>query len=456
MDHRRLALVSALFAVFSAPVLAGYAVPADPPGFARGGPWGSGFGYATNAANDQTFGRIVHQPGGVKVPIPGGHTTMPASYRFAQNAPKFAARIVFAHPGLRTAAGIATWLGIAQLIWDESEGVWKKIGSAQSDPDGYIYRHAVGFPWHNDMRTACEDGARHWESGSPKLSIQVISTDFSNNRCKVKKFYDGQDVGEDWISVQKEKSDLQCPPGWQKTPAGCVSPALTQPQFEEELAPAGQPSTMPETVPGELPYPSPLPIDPAPSPWINPEPGPNPQTRPRFVPSGDPVPNPKYDPNAEPSPQNQPFIQPGVRIQPSPTPQEPFRVDIQPVDKPLPTPEPEAEQDEGPGQNPNTKPQENPGLCDQYPDILACGKMDDVSPEEVNDEQKTISINPEPGWGAENSACPAPKTATVHGIGLEMSWQPFCDFATGIRPVVIAMAWVSAFLLVLGVSRRES
>lgn len=454
MDHRRLALVSAFLAAFSVPVFAGYAVPADPPGFTRGGAWGPGFGYATNAANDQTFGRIVHQPGGVKVPIPGGHTTMPASYRFAQNAPKFAARIIFAHPGLRTAAGIASWLGLAKIFWDDVEKLWKQIPEGTAEPsDGYEY-YMSGTGYHTSPIGACTEYVSLGQ-GKENPRVEPFGSGWT---CRYRTF---------WIDSQGKKNVINenagtaisirpsaCPSGWYQTPAGCVQQpppiTLTPEQFEDTLP--GQP--MPETVPKELPYPSPLPVDPVP--WINPEPGPNPETRPRFIPSGDPVPNPKYDPNAEPSPQNQPYIQPGVRIQPSPTPQEPFRVDIQPVDKPLPTPTPEPEQDEGPGQNPNTKPQENPGLCDMYPDILACGKMDDVSPEEVNDEQKTISITPEAGWGAENSACPAPKTATVHGINLEMSWQPFCDFATGIRPVVIAMAWVSAFLLVLGVSRRES
>lgn len=209
---------------------------------------------------------------------------------------------------------------------------------------------------------------------------------------------------------------------------------------------------MPERVPWELPYPSPLPVE---RPWINPAPGPDPEHRPRFVPTGDPVKNPDYNPSADPSPDNQPWKQPGVRIVPSPTDAEPWRVDYQPTNRPASGPEPQPDQDEGPGQgNPSDKPIENADLCEKHPDIVACAKMDEVQPEDVDNEDKPLTITPENGWGNENAACPAPVTKQVAGLNLEMSWQPFCDFAKGIRPVVIAMAWLSAALLVLGIARK--
>ena len=129
---------------------------------------------------------------------------------------------------------------------------------------------------------------------------------------------------------------------------------------------------------------------------------------------------------------------------------------MQPVDKPTPTPDPQQEQDEGPGQDSNAKPQENPGLCDQYPDIVACAKLGEapeVKP--VKNEEKTLEIKKENGWGPENGTCPAPKTATVAGVALEMSFQPLCDFSTGIRPVIIGLAWISAVLGFLGLSRKD-
>jgi hypothetical protein len=37
-----------------------------------------------------------------------------------------------------------------------------------------------------------------------------------------------------------------------------------------------------------------------------------------------------------------------------------------------------------------------------------------------------------------------------------MSWEPFCQFADGIRPIVIAFAWITAILGFMGLSRKGS
>ena len=455
MDHR-VALIAVLLAFSSSACWSGYAYPADPPGFQRGGPWGSGFGYSTNAANDQTFGRIVHTPNGPTAPVPGKPTKMPASYRFASNAPKFAARIIFMHPGVRTAAGIAAWLGLANIVWDEAMKAWKiQGGDGSTVSDGYEYKAtASGSAWKSTAQEACNDWkntlSQTW-AGSYEYTSSVPQAD---GTCMLTwRSIAGGNTGTEYQGYERRNSD--CPAGWYRTQGGlCTQTPQQQPLTQEQFEDALQPRPMPETVPKELPYPSPLPIDPIP--WINPEPGPNPQTRPRFVPNGDPVKNPNYDPNAQPSPENQPYIQPGTRINPSPTEKDPFRLDIQPVDKPTPTPDPQQEQDEGPGQDPNAKPQENPGLCDQYPDIVACAKLGEApQPKPVNNEDKTLEITKEQGWGPENGTCPAPKTATVAGVALEMSFQPLCDFSTGIRPVIIGLAWISAVFGFLGLSRKD-
>lgn len=456
MDHR-VALIAALLAFSSSACWSGYAYPADPPGFQRGGPWGSGFGYSTNAANDQTFGRIVYTPNGPTAPVPGKPTTMPASYRFAQNAPKFAARIIFAHPAVRTAAGIAAWLGMANIVWDEAMKAWKiQGGDGSTVSDGYEYKALLdgANQWHSSPSGACNEG------------LQILNTIYSGEYVYSLKGFTSNKCSYQWHAVDTPgakydqniniaKKVSSCPSGWYRTQGGlCTQTPQQQPLTEEQFEEALEPRPMPETVPKELPYPSPLPIEPIP--WINPEPGPNPQTRPRFVPNGDPVKNPDYDPTAEPSPQNQPFIQPGTRIKPSPTDKDPFRLDMQPVDKPTPTPDPQQDQDEGPGQDSNAKPQENPGLCDQYPDIVACAKLGEApEAKPVKNEEKILEIKKENGWGPENGTCPAPKTATVAGVALEMSFQPLCDFSTGIRPVIIGLAWISAVFGFLGLSRKD-
>jgi len=36
------------------------------------------------------------------------------------------------------------------------------------------------------------------------------------------------------------------------------------------------------------------------------------------------------------------------------------------------------------------------------------------------------------------------------GGSITMSYQPYCDFASGINPLIITFAWLSAGLLVIG------
>lgn len=452
MDRPAKLLIGAVLGLLGVSAFAGYAQLADPPGFS-GGPGDWKF---APSANDSHFGKVVHQPNGLKFPVGGRPVTMPAGYRFAANAPRIAAAILFNNPYVRAAVGIAGWLLAGKVIWDEVEKVWREVSDDNLDKNEYKVTHGNITKWASNRELACGDYVTYLNTNRPNQFTSFAYDSVVGDTCYVNQFdsrYPNEKI-KTAGGIQKRTSPGECPEGWKSSPAGCLSPALDQPTFVEKLNDPNISKPMPDTVPWELPYPSPLPVE---EPWINPAPGPNPEHRPRFVPTGDPTKNPNYDPNAEPSPENQPWIQPGVRIKPSPTPDKPWQVDVQPIDRPQPNPDPLGEEDEGTGQGkPGDKPQEQSDLCAKNPDIVACAKMDEVSPDKVNNEDKTLVITPEQGWGNENASCPAPVTKQVAGLSLEMSWQPFCDFATGIRPVVIAMAWLSAVLLVLGIARKES
>lgn len=447
-----------LLALFGACAHAGYAQLAPPERFGGAYP---NFTFAPSA-NDSRYGKVAFQPNGLKVPVPGSPVTMPAAYKFAANAPRFAAAVVLANPALRTAIGIATWLGLAGLVWDEVNKVWKKNsidpGSGTTVSDGYLY-FVSGYESFTTSSTP--DGAcKKWvDLYNPAAEGPDYYSTFSginsNNQCVrtlvyTKNSYYNQNSTANLV----KKDNSSCPAGWYVTPAGCVQTPppqdVNQEQLKEELA--NKP--MPDTVPWELPFPTPLPVE---QPIINPEPGTNPQPRPKFVPTGDPVANPNYDPNAAPSPQNQPYIQPGIRVQPSPTPQEPWRVDVQPVNRPTPTtnPGPDPDPTTEPGDGDQPKPEEQQSLCEKHPDILACQKLDQPEAKELAKEDINISITPVSGWGAENAACPAPRAVQVAGRAVEISWQPVCDFASGLRPLVIALAWLSAVSMVIVVARRN-
>ena len=102
MDHPSRLIVGVLLASLGAFAHAGYAQLADPPGFS-GSPGDWKF---APSANDAHFGKVVHQPNGLKFPVGGTPVNMPAGYRFAANAPRIAAGIIFMNPYVRTAASI--------------------------------------------------------------------------------------------------------------------------------------------------------------------------------------------------------------------------------------------------------------------------------------------------------------------------------------------------------------
>lgn len=177
-----------------------------------------------------------------------------------------------------------------------------------------------------------------------------------------------------------------------------------------------------------------------------------PEIEPQRVPVGSPV--------AKPGTIPQQYVQPFIDVVPRPTLAEPWRVDLVPVDvtsedpvgvgdvTPIGEETPEGEPGAG---------EPKPELCDLYPDVLACQKMGTLNEEVL--PQSTVSvaaITPESGFGEGAGSCPEPRTGTVMGRQVAMTWQPMCDLANGIRPVVIAVAWLAAIAGFLGLSRKDA
>lgn len=344
---------------------AGYAQLAPPGG------WGPGT-YAPSA-NDASYGRIIYSPNGPTANVGGQAVKMPAAYRLAANAPRVAAAAIFLNPYVRAGVAIASWLGLAKLVWDAVNQKWVSTDNLNGYPvsDGYTYRinaASVDSGIHYSASSACSawiaaaiayDGIQRTQTGSANLSCSWTGSPWPN----------GASLG---ISRTAASS---CPVGWYVTPAGCVQTPPPKPLTQKEFEDALSPKPMPERVPQELPQPTPLPIE-TPSPWINPEPGPSPAHRPLFVPTGDPVPNPNYDPNAPASPENQPWYQPGTRIVPSPTADQPWRVDYRPVDRPQPTSQPNPNPQPGTDPTDKPKPEDQQDLCQKNPNIVACENGD--------------------------------------------------------------------------------
>lgn len=380
---------------------------------------GGGFGYAA-AANDQVFGRVVFQPGALTTQVGGQAVKMPAAYRFAANAPRIAAAAIFLNPYVRAGVGIATWLGISKVVWDEVSKQW--LGPTENSTVKYQYLSRSGA-WLDDWDQACKSFRGDYFAWVERGV---------NGWCS----WPGGGLAQGLETRQIEGTSTEMKP-------------LTQEQMVNLLNPANQVGwPMPSTVPQELPQPTVLPVE---QPVVNPAPGPNPAQQPQFVPTGNPVKNPNFDPSKAISPSNQPYIQPGVRIVPAPTPAQPWRVDMQPVNRPVASENP----DETPNdENPEDKPQDAPSLCDKHPDIVACQKLGDIDAKPLEKKTVTLAINREEGFGPVNGSCPAPRDFVVMGQSFAFKWDFFCQFADGVRPIIVGVAYILAVMSFMGLSRK--
>jgi hypothetical protein len=94
-------------------------------------------------------------------------------------------------------------------------------------------------------------------------------------------------------------------------------------------------------------------------------------------------------------------------------------------------------------------PPEPPVLCDKYPDSLACldvGKPDQTPEVPVVE----VPFNYQPFFLSSVESCPAPVAASVMGFNINMTFQPMCDLAYGVRPIILAVGLFIAAGIVAG------
>lgn len=323
MDHRIKALIAASLLSLSGLACAGYAQATPPKGWVPP-PAGSGApgGFVgTSAANTATFAQNTVRTN-ASLNVGGRIVTIPAQFRFAQNAPRYAAAAIMRHPYIRTAAAVASWLGAAGLIYDEVSGLWTTPDSTygiEFQSDGYEYNVSYAdSQWFGTASSACSHAvavvnARQtdgWTLSNPGVE---------NGRCLHDyKRPDGSLYARKGWSINKRTS--ACPSGWYVTPAGCVQnpppKTITQEEAIDELT--GHP--MPDEIPNWVPEPLPVEL---------------PSFPPFFVPSSEPRVNPNYNPALPASPDNAPYYQPGVEVKPAPTASTPWQVSITPQNQPV-------------------------------------------------------------------------------------------------------------------------
>lgn len=471
MDHRFKLVAAALLSASSVFAFAGYALPADPPGFGRTPSGGFTWTPASNAPTIGGGSPAANGPTFAKGPGPGlpsGHGKPPAAFRMAPptaaggGASRFLAGQIARGliPGLGLALGLA-WL--AQQCIEKRDGGWVMTcgeGSGTKS-DGYEYKgQRPEHQWHPDIASAAADqliymktqlnpmyqmysGVQTSPSGIPFYAWTVYSTRATPTSPWV---VQQQQYG---ISIQRRQSS--CPQGWYQTPAGCTQSPQLQPVTPEQIEDIMAPLPLPSVLPGGVPYP----LDPA-APGVfnptNPGPGIIPMPQPWWSPSG--------SPKAVPGTDRPQYVQPGTKWEPRPTPSEPWRLETTPENKtgedPNGVPEPGTDPDAEEGGGGSGEPAPTPDLCEKNPDILACQKpnLGSLEPKTVTNKDQPLTIEQSGGFGPSTAGCPADRTKTVSFGTVSFPYAPICQFAEGVRPIVVGMAWLLAGFSFFGLSRK--
>lgn len=440
------ALIASVLLLASGLASAGYAQLEPPSGWTTGGGGSGSVGTLKNlkkAANAGQFvGKTVITDGSLSVA--GRTVKIPAALRFAVNAPRFGAGRIFFNPWLAGGALVGGWLAEKLIRWNEELQQWEVPGEeGQWVASGHRYGiSADGQAFIGESREeVCSKANAH--RGYVNLGPRkhpVLGSWLCYGRTA------GTEIG--WAPIN-DLGPSPCPAGWYSTPAGCLqNPGyrpIVEPEFSERLTESPMPDLLPGETPDDWPWPFQLPR-------INPGPAPEYEPKPAFIPTGDPAPNPNYDPDAEPSPENQPYIRPGIHLKPANTPELPWNVDLNPIDRPSPDDVPNPEPDlggnpESPGDKPKSPDQV--GLCDQYPDILACEKLRPPEPDEIESKEVDFDFQPESGFNGAG-VCPQPISVTLDGRTYSFKWDGLCNALELLKPLMLAFAWVFAAFILLG------
>jgi len=89
-------------------------------------------------------------------------------------------------------------------------------------------------------------------------------------------------------------------------------------------------------------------------------------------------------------------------------------------------------------------------FCADNPDSKICadeelGTVDDTA---VTNESRSVSITPVSIGSA--GVCPSPSPFIIAGQTKYFSWTTYCDFASGIKPIMLVFAWLSAAGILIG------
>lgn len=419
---------------------AGFVHVAPPPGFTQ---VGVDWWYTKAAANAATIAQNTVRTNAA-LNVGGRAVVIPVAARYAANAASVAAAGSWLIPAVIVgAAAVAAyhWFNTAGL--EVENGVWIKRNSEEKcGPPDVCYEYMAtsigGAPlaptYEKTISSALRAAIAQYHNGSWVVTIVTAAYPGS-----VVQFNSGDgNIFNNNVSIARRVI-----PPWDMSHATPVT--------QSEMAAQMANKPMPDDVPDALPFP--LPVD---DPVLNPDPALNPQTT--RVSNGMPQRVPDSDP-AE-------FKTPVVDLVPAPIEGDPWRLDAQPKDitsedpTPLPDTEPLPAPDPANPNNPNNpkeKPKDDPfDLCQAHPEILACaelGKAPDA--ESLEEKTKDVNVTPMSGWGG-GGTCPSAKVVHVAGRDVPIPFDLVCDFMSGLKPIILALAWLSAAMILIGARGGDS
>lgn len=387
--------------------------------------------------------------GGATVNVGGRAVTMPATYRFAANAPSVIARAALATPYGRAASFIA-WAVAAGWAWSEAEQRWlaPAVQAAYADTVYFWVLGSSENPRYHSIGELCNAQSGTAYNGATRLVAGSSAAWPGSQQCQV--YTDAPGTNPDyWANVNQgviARPGYTCgdvysthPTGAKvSVPQGHACPTgVMHPADDEDADVLPDLAPMPADVPAEADDYIPLPMQ-------------NPELEPVRVPMGAPVPVANTNPQA--------YDQPVADVWPAPSTDEPFRVDVQPgtVRGTSPTGVTDVEHLGG-GAAPPAEPASSPGLCAEFPDIAACQRLGvATSPGAIPTQDVPLTFDSPVSFGPSDAACPAPRVMQTSLAGsLELSYEGACMFADGVRPIVIAMAYLASIFAFFGIGSRD-
>jgi hypothetical protein len=413
-------VVALLLGLLVLPAFAGYAQLAPPPGFSSvGGVSTMPVGAAANGAR-YAGGYVV---GNASLNIGARAVTVPVAMRVAANAASFA--VTRMNPWI---AGLSLVASAIPYIVDWFTGSDLEVG-----PDGKMrVRGEPGEP------IPAGEGD-YWVSvGGVTVSMKSWGTSRCENAGGLRGIiaascgtYSGK------AAMCNNFNVFGC---FAEAPAPTTEGTPARPPTYGDLADLANSPINPALFP-ELGIP--IPVDPVPV--VNPatqpvgdvvispsgNPAPQLQPQPLRIPNGDPVPIPNTNPQS--------YSQPWLEVHPSPTADDPWRVDVRPVvtetTNPNPLPDPTTP----------VPPTEFYTDCEKFPASIGCMPVGEPpTGEAIPRETRTLELQNGPTFGG--AGCPANLTFTLHGqtyTGINMA-EPCAWVSNLVRPVVLLLAFISA------------